>query len=150
MECLMDEKDHEIIQILQNGFPLVSNPYKAIGDKLWIDENAVISRVVRLIQNGTIRYVGPFFNSRKLGYSGCLAAIEVPENRIDEIASVVNRFDEVTHNYLREGTPNMWFTLITDSPERQEQILNTIKSETGIDKILIFTSKKYFKVKVDI
>ncbi len=150
MECLMDEKDHEILQILQNGFPLVSEPYKYIGDKLWIDEHAVISRIVRLLQNGVIRYVGPFFNSRKLGYKGCLAAINVPEERIDEVAAVINRFDEVTHNYLREGTPNMWFTLITKSLEQQQKIIDTIKAETGINEIFVFTSKKYFKVKVDL
>ena len=150
MECLMDEKDHEIMQILQNGFPLESEPFKVIGDKLWIDEHAVISRIVRLIQNGVIRYVGPFFDSRKLGYKGCLAAIDVPQERIDEVAEVINRFDEVTHNYLRDGSPNMWFTLITNSPERQQEILNTIKAETGIKDIMLFSSKKYFKVKVDL
>ena len=146
----MDEKDHEIMQILQNGFPLESEPFKVIGDKLWIDEHAVISRIVRLIQNGVIRYVGPFFDSRKLGYKGCLAAIDVPQERIDEVAEVINRFDEVTHNYLRDGSPNMWFTLITNSPERQQEILNTIKAETGIKDIMLFSSKKYFKVKVDL
>ena len=146
----MDEKDHEILQMLQNGFPLVSEPFKAIGDKLWIDEHAVISRIVRLIQNGVVRYVGPFFDSRKLGYKGCLAAIDVPEERIDEVAAVINRFDEVTHNYLRDGSPNMWFTLITNSPERQHEILNTIKAESGIKEIMLFSSKKYFKVKVDL
>lgn len=150
MECQLDEKDREILQMLQNGFPLVSEPYKAIGDKLWIDEYAVISRIVRLIQNGVIRYVGPFFDSRKLGYKGCLAAINVPKERIDEVAAVINRFDEVTHNYLRDGSPNMWFTLITNSPERQQEILNIIKNETKIDEIMLFSSKKYFKVKVDL
>ena len=150
MECQLDEKDREILQMLQNGFPLVSEPYKAIGDKLWIDEYAVISRIVRLIQNGVIRYVGPFFDSRKLGYKGCLAAMNVPEERVDEVAAVINRFDEVTHNYLRDGSPNMWFTLITNSPERQQEILNIIKNETKIDEIMLFSSKKYFKVKVDL
>lgn len=150
MECLIDEKDREILQILQNGFPLVKEPYKAIGDKLWIDEYSVISRVVRLLQNGVIRYVGPFFDSKKLGYKGCLVAINVPESRIDEVAEVINSFDEVTHNYLRDGKPNMWFTLIASSDERQKEILDVIKSKTGIDEILVFTSKKYFKVKVDL
>ena len=150
MECQLDEKDREILQMLQNGFPLVAEPYKAIGDKLWIDEYAVISRIVRLIQNGVIRYVGPFFDSRKLGYKGCLAAMNVPEERVDEVAAVINRFDEVTHNYLREGTPNVWFTLITNSSERQKEILDSIKKESGIDEIKLFSSKKYFKVKVDL
>ncbi len=146
----MDDKDREILQMLQGNFPLDSEPYKVIGDKLWIDEHSVISRVVRMLQNGDIRYVGPFFDSRKLGYKGSLLAINAPEDRIDEIAEVINQFPEVTHNYLREGNPNMWFTLITNSPERQTEILEKIKSETGIDKIFSFPSKKYFKVKVDL
>ena len=150
MECQLDEKDKEILQMLQNGFPLISEPYKAIGDKLWIDEYSVISRVVRLIQKGVIRYVGPFFNSRKLGYKGCLAAIDVPEERVDEVAAIINSFDEVTHNYLREGSPNIWFTIITNSPERQQEILSIIKVKTGIDEIMLFSSKKFFKVKVDL
>lgn len=146
----MDDKDREILQMLQGNFPLDSEPYKVIGDKLWIDEHSVISRVVRMLQNGDIRYVGPFFDSRKLGYKGSLLAINAPEDRIDEIAEVINQFPEVTHNYLRDGNPNMWFTLITNSPERQTEILEKIKSETGIDKIFSFPSKKYFKVKVDL
>ena len=150
MECLIDEKDREILQMLQNGFPLEKEPYKAIGDKLWIDEHSVISRVVRLLQNGIIRYVGPFFDSKRLGYKGCLAAINVPENRIDEVSEIINQFNEVTHNYLREGSPNMWFTLITKSQEQLNEILDKIKSETGINDIMLFSSKKYFKVKVDL
>lgn len=146
----MDDKDREILQMLQGNFPIDSEPYKVIGDKLWIDEHSVISRVVRMLQNGDIRYVGPFFDSRKLGYKGSLLAINAPEDRIDEIAEVINQFPEVTHNYLRDGNPNMWFTLITNSPERQTEILEKIKSETGIDKIFSFPSKKYFKVKVDL
>lgn len=146
----LDEKDREIIQLLQNGFPLNPEPYRVIGDKLWIDEYAVISRVVRLLQGGAIRYIGPFFDSRKLGYKGCLAAINVPEERIDEVAAVVNQFPEITHNYLREGTPNMWFTIIARSPERRNEIIDKIKAEAGIDEVLTFASKKYFKVKVDL
>mgnify|MGYP003319636275 FL=1 len=86
----MDDKDREILQMLQGNFPLDSEPYKVIGDKLWIDEHSVISRVVRMLQNGDIRYVGPFFDSRKLGYKGSLLAINAPEDRIDEIEIVDN------------------------------------------------------------
>lgn len=146
----LDEKDREIIRLLQGEFPMTPEPYKAIGDKLWIDEYAVISRIVRLVQNNVIRYVGPFFDSRKLGYKGLLAAVNVPENRIDEVAAIINQFPEVTHNYLREGTPNMWFTIIAKSQERKDEIINTIKSEANLEEVLTFASKKYFKVKVDL
>lgn len=146
----MDDKDREILQMLQGKFPLDPEPYKVIGDKLWMDEVSVISRIARMIESGAIRYLGPFFDSRKLGYKGCLAAMKVAEDRVEAVASVINQFSEVTHNYLREGEPNVWFTVIAPSLERRDQILTAIKQQTGINEILVFTSKKLFKVKVDL
>lgn len=146
----MDEKDREIIQLLQGRFPLESEPYKAIGDKLWMDEVSVISRIARMIEAGAVRYVGPFFDSKKLGYKGCLAAVDVPEDRVDEVAAVINSFNEITHNYLRDGNPNMWFTIIAPTIERREEIIRQIKSQAKIDDIKLFPSRKLFKVKVDL
>ncbi len=146
----MDDKDREILQMLQGRFPLESEPYRVIGDKLWMDEVSVISRIARMYENGAIRYLGPFFDSRKLGYKGCLAAIDAPADRVDAIAAVINGYSEITHNYLREGSPNIWFTVIAPSEERREQILAEIRQKTGVKDILIFASKKLFKVKVDL
>lgn len=146
----MDDKDREILQMLQGTFPLDSEPYRVIGDKLWMDEVSVISRIARMIESGAIRYLGPFFDSRKLGYKGCLAALNAPEDKIDMVAAVINQFSEVTHNYLRDGNPNVWFTVIAPSIERRDEILNIIKQQTGITGIQVFTSKKLFKVKVDL
>ncbi len=146
----MDEKDLEILQLLQGDFPLDSEPYKKIGDKLWMDEVSVISRIARMIQSGAIRHLGPFYDSKKLGYKGCLAAVDVPEADIERVAAVINSFNEITHNYLREGTPNMWFTVIAPGIERRDEIFAKIRQDAGIEKIQIFPSKKLFKVKVDL
>ncbi len=146
----MDEKDREILQMLQGSFPLDSEPYRVIGDKLWLDEVSVISRIARMIQNGAIRYLGPFFDSRQLGYKGCLAAMNVAPEQVEIVADAMVGFTEITHNYLRDGKPNLWFTVIAPSLQRREEIFATIKKTTGIDEIMIFPSKKFFKVKVDL
>jgi DNA-binding Lrp family transcriptional regulator len=146
----MDEKDREIIQMLQGRFPLDSEPFRVIGDKLWLDEVSVISRIARMIQSGAIRYVGPFFDSRKLGYKGTLAAIEVKEEDVERVSGVINEFPEITHNYLRKGHPNMWFTVIARTKERKKEIFEQIKTKTGVDEVLQFPAKKLFKVKVDL
>jgi DNA-binding Lrp family transcriptional regulator len=103
-----------------------------------------------MIQDGTIRHLGPFFNSRKMGYKGALAAVNVPESQIDSVAEVLGRFPEITHNYLRDGEPNMWFTIIAKTLDEQQKIVGQIKEETGIDEVLLFPSRKLFKVKVDL
>lgn len=146
----MDEKDREILQMLQGSFPLDSEPYRVIGDKLWLDEVSVISRIARMIQSDAIRYLGPFFDSRRLGYKGCLAAMNVAPEQIEKVAAAMEGFSEITHNYLRDGSPNLWFTVIAPSIERREEILAAIKKMTGIDEIMVFPSKKFFKVKVDL
>lgn len=146
----MDEKDREILQMLQGSFPLDSEPYRIIGDKLWLDEVSVISRIARMIESGAIRYLGPFFDSRKLGYKGCLAAMHVVPEQIESAAAAMDQFSEITHNYLRDGKPNLWFTVIAPTQERRDEIFATIKKATGVDEIMVFPSKKFFKVKVDL
>ncbi len=146
----MDEKDREILQMLQGKFPVDPEPYKVIGDMLWLDEVSVISRIARMIEGGNIRYVGPFFDSRKLGFTGCLAAINVDETNMEKATAAINQFAEVTHNYLRSGEPNMWFTVIAGSEERKNEIFDKIKKEAGVQKIYKFPAKKMFKVKVEL
>ena len=41
---------------------------------------------------------------------------------------VVNRYPGVTHNYLRRHHFNVWFTLIAESVERLDQILEEISA----------------------
>ncbi len=146
----MAEKDKEIIRLLQAGFPLVPEPFKEIGDKIWIDEVAVISRLARLMENGTIRYLGPFLDSKAMGYNGSLAAMDVSPSRVAEVAKILEKFPEVTHNYLREGSPNLWFTIIAKSVERRDAILEEIGQRTKVEKVLLFPSKRVFKVKANL
>ncbi|HEY9070694.1 MAG TPA: Lrp/AsnC family transcriptional regulator [Candidatus Ozemobacteraceae bacterium] len=145
----MDDKDREIIRILQDGFPLEPEPFKVLGDKLWIDETGVISRLARMMQDESIRYVGPFFDSRKIGYTGALAAMDVPADRVDAVSAILAEYTEITHNYLREGSPNVWFTLIARDEARKNSILEDIKKRGGIAEIRLFPARKLFKVRMD-
>ncbi len=146
----MDEKDKEIIQLLQNKFPLVPEPYKEIGDKIWMDEVSVISRLVKMFQDGSIRHFGPFFDSKALGYSSCLAAMQVPEEDLDRVAEIINKFDGVTHNYLRDGKPNLWFTVIAPTEEARGEVIESIKKDSGIEDIKVFIGKRTFKVRANL
>lgn len=146
----MDEKDREIIQLLQNKFPLVPEPYKELGDKLWMDEVSVISRLVKMFQDGSIRHFGPFFDGRTLGYSGCLAAMQVPADELERVASIINKFDGITHNYLRDGEPNLWFTVLAPTEEKRNEIIESIKRDSGIKDIKLFTGKRTFKVRANL
>ena len=76
--------------------------------------------------------------------------MDVPEDRIDEVADMISSYSEVTHNYLREGHPNIWFTLIAESDEAIRDILEEMSQKSGIQPIHNLPARKMFKIKVDL
>lgn len=146
---IFDETDRKLLRLLQASLPIVSEPYRKLGEDLGISETEVIVRLKLMVNNGIIRRLGGVFDSRKLGYSSVLCAMEVPEERIDEVAEVVNSYTGVTHNYLREDPINMWFTLLAPSGDKLDETLHKIKERTGIQEILTFPAENIYKIRVN-
>ncbi len=145
----MDDVDRKILNIIQTGFPLVTEPYDELANAVGETNEEVMDRVRRLKTDGVIRRIGATFDSSKLGYTSTLCAAEVAPENIDVFTEVVNSFDNVTHNYLREDRFNVWFTVIAESAERIEQIIEEIKSKTGVANIMNLPAIRMFKVKVN-
>lgn len=145
----IDETDKKILMILQKGIPFSNRPYLEMAEEIGdISEEEVIERIRILKEENIIRRMSGFFNSRKLGYTSVLCAIKVPEDRIEEVAEVLNRFPGITHNYLRKHTYNMWFTIISGSKKELDTILDLIEADPRIEKVLRFYSSKRFKIDV--
>ncbi len=147
---MIDEIDKKILNLIQANFPISKRPYKEIGKKLGLEESEVFERIMKLYENGIIRRIGATFNSHALGYSSTLCAAKVPEEKIDEFVNELNKFYQVTHNYLREHEYNVWFTFIDVSMEEIEKKLKQISEKTGVKDILNLPAKRLFKVRVDL
>ncbi len=83
-----------------------------------VDEDEVMSRVQRLLDERIIRQVTPIFDTRALGYSSMLVAAKVDPENPHRAAKVINAHPGVSHNYLRNHEFNLWFTIASsrDSP----------------------------------
>ncbi|ABO50675.1 transcriptional regulator, AsnC family [Desulforamulus reducens MI-1] len=145
----LDHIDKHLLDVVQTDFPICTEPYRVIGEKIGISEQEVLARLECLMQQDVIRRLGGVFDSRKLGYKGTLCAIKVPSERIDEVAEVINNYIGITHNYLRDHEYNMWFTILAQSSEKVEQILTEIKAKTGINDVINLPSQRFFKVLVN-
>lgn len=146
----MDTTDKKILEILQLKLPLTLRPYHAIGVKLGLSEEEVLSRIKRLKREGIIRHIGFLFNYRELGYTSTLVAMKVPWERVDEVAKLINSYPEVTHNYARDGEFNLWFVLVAENREKIQDILKEIRLKTKLNKILDLPVEKCFKLRVRI
>ena len=143
----LDQIDKDILNTIQLDFPLEAHPFESLGEQLAIPEEEVIEHLENLKSAGAIRRIGPIINTKKTGGISTLVAAKVAENRIDEVAEIINQYTEVSHNYLRPAEYNIWFTMAAPSEERIMQILDEIKTETGCDLINLPT-KRLFKIGV--
>jgi DNA-binding Lrp family transcriptional regulator len=143
----LDETDKAILNRIQSDFPMTSRPYLAIAEELCLTEDVVVSRLKKLKKNGIIRRMGGNFVPEKLGFVSTLCAAVVPEEKIGSFTKVINRYSGVTHNYLRDGNFNVWFTFIAPSMKEIDSNLKQISKETGVKEIINLPATKVFKIK---
>ena len=122
-KCLLNE--------YQRGFPLCPEPYAEIAAQLGVAEADVILTLESLQRRGFISRVGPVFAPQRAGAS-TLAALAVPEDRLESVAALVSAYAEVNHNYQREHAWNLWFVVTAPDQQRVEQVLADIETVTGL------------------
>lgn len=115
-----------------------------MAQQLGLTENDLLSRLEKLLDNGVLSRFGPMFNAEKMGGGLTLAAMQVPEDRFDEVADLVNAFPEVAHNYQRQHRLNMWFVLATETPEQVPAVLQAISQKTGLYVYNMPKIKEYY------
>jgi DNA-binding Lrp family transcriptional regulator len=142
-----DALDNRLINILQQDFPVDARPFEIIAEKLRVSEEEVIDRIRILQKCGLIRRIGGIMDSRKLGFYSTLCACRVPEDRIEEIAAIINLQKEVTHNYIRNHELNMWFTLTVSTSDELLNLIRHLEELTGLS-IKCMPSTKLYKIKV--
>ncbi len=144
----MDESDSRILRELQHNFPLSERPYEVVAERLQMSSEELWTSVTRMLDDGVIRRMGASFDSNKLGFRSTLAAVSVEPELVERAAKVIGQFPEVTHNYLRNDTFNIWFTLIAVDEKRIEEVLEEIRTTLSLEKsaVLNLPVKQLFKL----
>lgn len=143
---MLTEMDKALLNAVQGDLPLASRPFAVLAERLGTDEEALLARLRALTEEGYVRRMGAYFQSEALGYQGSLVALEVEPAHIDEVASAVNRYPTVTHNYERNGDLNLWFTLQVASDREREDVLAAVAALPGVRRCLNLPSAKKYKI----
>ena len=148
----LDPTDRQLLNIIQQAFPVDPRPYQVLGGLTGISEDEALARVTRMRETGVIRRLGGVFDSPKLGYVSTLCAVSVPEAFIDQAAALINPLPGVTHHYVRDHHYNLWFTLIAPSQDNLTATLHQLErqlmQEAVASPLLNLPALETFKIKV--
>ena len=147
----ISEQDKKIVRALQSDFPICSEPYKEIAEKIGISQGELLQRLEEMKQEGILRKMGAVLRHVEVGYrANALIVWVVPPERMDEVAAKMCAHSEVTHCYDRNTAPDWPYNFYTmihmETPESCIQFARELSEETGISQYeLQFTEKEWKK-----
>lgn len=148
---MLDELDKKIISIMQDDFPIVSEPYREIASMVGISEDELLERLKRYKQSGKIRKMGAVLKHREVGYAANgLCAWIVPEEKIQEVGKIFSKSTVVTHCYARltqPGWPYNFYTMLHASTREEcHAVAEDLAKQAGIyEYIMLFSTKEWKK-----
>ncbi len=145
---MLTDFDKRLLNRIQTHLPLAARPFAVLAEELGADEATVLERIQALKDGGFIRRIGPFFDSAKMGYAGTLVALKVLPEAMADVATHINGYAGVTHNYEREGEFNLWFTLMAPNQAVLEKTLATVAALPGVSRLISLPATEKFKVSV--
>lgn len=144
----MDELDKELLNEIQWTFPLVTRPFDAIAKKFNTAPEVVKGRLLHLKEIGVLRQLSAIFDTRKLGYTSSLVAMEIEPDKLEYVANQINRHPGVSHNYERDHQFNLWFTLAVPPGSDLKTELEKFNVLKGIKKVRMLPTLQLFKIGV--
>lgn len=123
--------DQRLLNEFQQEIPMDVRPYACMAESLGISESEVMIRLQHLQESGAVSRVGAVITPNRVGVS-TLAALSVPENRLQKVAQIVSDFSEVNHNYEREHSYNLWFVVTATDRDHLDAVLEAIAESTGL------------------
>ncbi len=147
---MSEELTAELLSLIQKKFPLTPHPFAEIAKMLDCGEEEVLKTLQEQKDASIIRQISPIFDTKRLGYNSSLVAFIVAEEDIDAAVEVINSHPGISHNYERDHTFNIWFTVAVapDSRLGLEKTVALLAEKVGAKDFIILPTLKMFKIAV--
>ena len=152
MARVFQEKEKELVRLLQDDIPLTPAPFAEIAEKAGMTEDEVLAKMKEWIADGTIRRFGAMVRHQRLGYkANAMSAWNVPDERVEEVGAVFAAAGEVSHCYQRpraEAWDYNVFAMIHAATEDEcARVAAKLSRQAGIeDYDLLFSSREFKKI----
>ncbi len=145
-------QDKSLIAAIEDGLPVVSRPYEAVGNMIGLTEDQVIARLESLIASGIIRRFGVVVNHRKVGYrANAMVVWNVPDDLVADAGRSLAELPFVSLSYQRPRRPPDWpYNLFCMIHGREKDVVENLvldaASAAGLDAVpraILFSGRQF-------
>ncbi len=149
-------REIDCVRLLQRDLPLQPRPFEALAKNGGVPADELISTAKSLLKRGYMRRFSVSAQSRKPGFStSAMAVWVVPEDRVDELGTLMSQHRAVSHCYLRPVYADWPYNLYTivhgRSVDECESIINDLATDSGLtDKQALYPTREYKKARINL
>jgi siroheme decarboxylase len=132
----------QLLNDFQHSFPISPTPYADMAAQIGITEAELLEWLGALQNEGSISRIGAVFRPNRVGVS-TLAAMAVPENKLQNIADLISSYPSVNHNYRREHHFNLWFVVTAENQSQLDSTLHDMEQRAGLRVLTLPMEKDY-------
>ncbi len=143
------------VRVLQRDMPIVERPFQALAAKYGIPQDVLFAYAADFQKRGIMRRFSAVLRHRNAGFSAnAMGVWIVPEEKLEDVGSLIARYASVSHCYQRPSYPPDWpynlFSMVHGRTTGDcETVLGEISKKTGIENFtMLYSTKEYKKVRV--
>ncbi|MAT65464.1 MAG: protein nirH [Gammaproteobacteria bacterium] len=101
--------EQRLIELTQQGLPLVPHPYHQLAGQLGVSSEAVMAAFRAMQARGVVRRIAAVPNHYRLGFRGNgMSVWDIPDEAVREAGREVGALDCVSHCYIRPRALPDW------------------------------------------
>jgi DNA-binding Lrp family transcriptional regulator len=105
-------------------------------------------RIAHVKEAGVLRQLSAIFDTRALGYGSSLVAAKIDADRVDDAAAVISAHPGVSHNYKRNHSFNLWYTIAVPPGDVLEEHVDVLHADSGALVTRVLPTLKLYKIGV--
>jgi DNA-binding Lrp family transcriptional regulator len=146
--------DIAAIRELQIDIPLTPEPFRPMAERLGITEETLFAIARHLQAQGYLRRMAAVLYHREAGFgANAMGVWVVPQERAEEVGTIMGSFRGVSHCYLRPTYPDWPYSIFTmvhgQTPEDCQAVIDAVSEATGIrEYALLYSTREYKKVRL--
>ncbi|AEA47635.1 Lrp/AsnC family transcriptional regulator [Archaeoglobus veneficus] len=147
---MFSENDVRLLMAIQYRLPLCEQPLLELAEREKLDPDFVLRRVKEFREKGVIKRYGANLNYRAFSteHKAALVGANVEEDRIKEVARIINAANP-KHNYWREHEHySVWFTIKARNEEELFSKIDELMKKCNVEDYVVLPTKRVYKMDV--